>query len=79
MRAGEPEAAARGFDPLASGSANLFWAKIAGNGGYTIDAAPGPRDGARATEVQVEAPRDVALAADGSIIYADGGASTQLI
>ena len=44
----------------------------AGNGGYTIDAAPGPRDGARATAVQVKAPSDVALAADGSIIFAEG-------
>ncbi len=33
---GQPEAAARGWDPLASGSANLFWAKIGGNGGYFV-------------------------------------------
>ena len=32
----KPEAASRGWDPLASGSANLFWAKIGGNGGYFI-------------------------------------------
>ena len=36
MKAGKPEAAARGLDPLASGSANLFWAKIGGNGGYFV-------------------------------------------
>jgi len=33
---GKPEAAARPWDPVASGSANLFWAKIAGNGGYFV-------------------------------------------
>jgi O-antigen/teichoic acid export membrane protein len=33
---GKPEALARTSDPLAAGSANLFWAKIAGNGGYFI-------------------------------------------
>jgi O-antigen/teichoic acid export membrane protein len=33
---GEPEAVARTWDPLATGSANLFWAKIAGNGGYFV-------------------------------------------
>jgi O-antigen/teichoic acid export membrane protein len=32
----EPEAVARTLDPLAAGSAHLFWAKIAGNGGYFI-------------------------------------------
>ena len=32
----KPEAAARTGDPLASGSANLFWAKIGGNGGYFV-------------------------------------------
>ena len=32
----KPEAVARTLDPLASGSANLFWAKIAGNGGYFV-------------------------------------------
>jgi O-antigen/teichoic acid export membrane protein len=32
----KPEAAARTGDPLAAGSANLFWAKIAGNGGYFV-------------------------------------------
>ena len=32
----DPEAAARTGDPLAAGSANLFWAKIAGNGGYFV-------------------------------------------
>jgi O-antigen/teichoic acid export membrane protein len=31
-----PEAVARRWDPLAAGSANLFWAKIAGNGGYFV-------------------------------------------
>lgn len=30
------EPATRAWDPLASGSANLFWAKIAGNGGYFV-------------------------------------------
>ena len=30
------EAAARTGDPLAAGSANLFWAKIGGNGGYFV-------------------------------------------
>jgi O-antigen/teichoic acid export membrane protein len=35
-RPGEPEAVARSWDPLAAGSANLFWAKIAGNGGYFV-------------------------------------------
>jgi O-antigen/teichoic acid export membrane protein len=30
------EAAARTWDPLATGSAHLFWAKIAGNGGYFV-------------------------------------------
>jgi hypothetical protein len=55
---------------IAGESPRIF--TVAGNGGYVIDAAPGPRDGARATSVQVEAPRDVALAADGSIIYAEG-------
>jgi O-antigen/teichoic acid export membrane protein len=34
--AGKPEAAASCWDPLASGSANLFWAKIGGNGGYFV-------------------------------------------
>jgi len=33
---GKPEALARTSDPLAAGSANLFWAKIAGNGGYFV-------------------------------------------
>jgi O-antigen/teichoic acid export membrane protein len=33
---GEPEAAPRAWDPLAAGSANLFWAKIGGNGGYFV-------------------------------------------
>jgi O-antigen/teichoic acid export membrane protein len=32
----KPEVAARTWDPLAAGSANLFWAKIAGNGGYFV-------------------------------------------
>jgi O-antigen/teichoic acid export membrane protein len=32
----EPEVVARAGDPLATGSANLFWAKIAGNGGYFV-------------------------------------------
>jgi O-antigen/teichoic acid export membrane protein len=32
----KPEAVARTWDPLAAGSANLFWAKIAGNGGYFV-------------------------------------------
>jgi O-antigen/teichoic acid export membrane protein len=32
----EPEGVARTWDPLAAGSANLFWAKIAGNGGYFV-------------------------------------------
>jgi O-antigen/teichoic acid export membrane protein len=32
----KPEEAARGWDPLAAGSANLFWAKIGGNGGYFV-------------------------------------------
>jgi O-antigen/teichoic acid export membrane protein len=32
----KPEALARTSDPLAAGSANLFWAKIAGNGGYFV-------------------------------------------
>jgi O-antigen/teichoic acid export membrane protein len=32
----QPEAVGRRWDPLASGSANLFWAKIAGNGGYFV-------------------------------------------
>jgi O-antigen/teichoic acid export membrane protein len=32
----KPEAVARTSDPLAAGSANLFWAKIAGNGGYFV-------------------------------------------
>lgn len=32
----KPETAARAWDPLASGSANLFWAKIGGNGGYFV-------------------------------------------
>jgi O-antigen/teichoic acid export membrane protein len=36
VTADKPEAAARGWDPLAAGSANLFWAKIGGNGGYFI-------------------------------------------
>jgi O-antigen/teichoic acid export membrane protein len=31
-----PEAATRPWDPLATGSAHLFWAKIAGNGGYFV-------------------------------------------
>jgi len=31
-----PEAVARTWDPLATGSAHLFWAKIAGNGGYFV-------------------------------------------
>jgi O-antigen/teichoic acid export membrane protein len=30
------DAATRALDPLASGSANLFWAKIGGNGGYFV-------------------------------------------
>lgn len=34
--ASKPEAAARTWDPLAAGSANLFWAKIGGNGGYFV-------------------------------------------
>jgi len=32
----KPEAVARASDPLSAGSANLFWAKIAGNGGYFV-------------------------------------------
>jgi O-antigen/teichoic acid export membrane protein len=32
----EPAAATRRWDPLATGSAHLFWAKIAGNGGYFV-------------------------------------------
>ena len=36
MRPGKREAAARTWDPLATGSANLFWAKIGGNGGYFV-------------------------------------------
>ena len=32
----QSEAVARTWDPLATGSANLFWAKIAGNGGYFV-------------------------------------------
>jgi O-antigen/teichoic acid export membrane protein len=32
----KPKPAARGWDPLAAGSANLFWAKIGGNGGYFV-------------------------------------------
>ena len=36
MSSTKPEAAVRSWDPLASGSANLFWAKIAGNGGYFV-------------------------------------------
>ena len=35
-QADKPEAVARTWDPLAAGSANLFWAKIAGNGGYFV-------------------------------------------
>lgn len=34
--AGEPAAAMRTPDSLATGSAHLFWAKIAGNGGYFV-------------------------------------------
>jgi O-antigen/teichoic acid export membrane protein len=34
--AGKQAAAKRVWDPLATGSANLFWAKIAGNGGYFV-------------------------------------------
>ncbi len=33
---GKPEGAAGSRDPLAAGSANLFWAKIGGNGGYFV-------------------------------------------
>jgi O-antigen/teichoic acid export membrane protein len=36
VRPGKREAAARTWDPLATGSANLFWAKIGGNGGYFV-------------------------------------------
>jgi O-antigen/teichoic acid export membrane protein len=36
VRPGKREAAARTWDPLAAGSANLFWAKIGGNGGYFV-------------------------------------------
>jgi O-antigen/teichoic acid export membrane protein len=35
-QADKPEAVARTWDPLTAGSANLFWAKIAGNGGYFV-------------------------------------------
>jgi O-antigen/teichoic acid export membrane protein len=35
-QSGTPEAAARAGDSLATGSASLFWAKIAGNGGYFV-------------------------------------------
>jgi O-antigen/teichoic acid export membrane protein len=36
VRPSKREAAARTWDPLATGSANLFWAKIGGNGGYFV-------------------------------------------
>ncbi len=36
MASTKPETAVRSWDPLASGSANLFWAKIGGNGGYFV-------------------------------------------
>jgi len=36
VTADKPEAARRGSDSLAAGSANLFWAKIGGNGGYFV-------------------------------------------
>jgi len=36
VRPGKREAVARTWDPLATGSANLFWAKIGGNGGYFV-------------------------------------------
>jgi hypothetical protein len=58
--------------PPSSAAESQWIFTVAGNGGYAIDAAPGPRDGAHATAVQFEAPRDVALAADGSIIFAEG-------
>jgi O-antigen/teichoic acid export membrane protein len=32
----KPDTVARTIDPLAAGSAHLFWAKIAGNGGYFV-------------------------------------------
>jgi O-antigen/teichoic acid export membrane protein len=33
---GKSDAPTRAWDPLAAGSANLFWAKIGGNGGYFV-------------------------------------------
>ena len=33
---GKARGGRRGWDPLATGSANLFWAKIGGNGGYFV-------------------------------------------